>query len=206
VADFYAAHSLNYCQGYYTPGPVANATLSFSAIKMNVTNCTSLSSADFVPGDAIQATLNKTGTGITLKDLGWDTEIDTKVRKYQKYVKAFLILYAIGTGLSFFAFVLSIVWFFEGHRSVAAITGVLSFLAFLSIGIASGLVTAVKYLGDSAINKYGNPIGVSAHTSSKMLAISWAGTGCIFVASLVGCIGICCGAHVRKSYGKHNQY
>jgi hypothetical protein len=206
IADFYVAHSLNYCEGYYVPGPVPNATLSAGQIKMNITNCTSLGKADFVPGDAIQATLNKTGTGLTLADLDWNTSIDDKVRQYQKYIKAFLILYAIGTGLSFLAFVLSIVWLFEGHRSVAAITGVLSFLAFLAIGIASALVTVVKILGDNAINKYGKDIGITANTSIKMLGISWAGTACILIATLFGCFGICCGASARRHTHGKNHY
>jgi len=204
VADFYVAHTTVYCQGYYVPGPIPNATLKASDIKMNVTNCTSLGKADFVPGDAIQDTLNRSGTGITLADLDWNSEIDDKVRQYQKYVKAFLILYAIGVGFAFFTLALSLVWLVAGHRGVAAAAGVCSLLAFLAIGIASALVTAVYVLGVDAINKYGKEVGLQANTSKKMLAISWAGTACALIAMLFGFCGICVGA--RKNRVAKSQY
>src|SRR5262249_48125296 len=70
IADFYSAYILDHSQVTYAPCRVPNATLPRSKIKANVPSCpnrTSLSAFD--PAAAIQATLNKTKTGITLAEL-----------------------------------------------------------------------------------------------------------------------------------------
>ena len=39
IHDFYKIHILDYCEGYYTPGPVPNASFSSDNIKENLTFC-----------------------------------------------------------------------------------------------------------------------------------------------------------------------
>jgi hypothetical protein len=197
-------YSLDYCSGYYVPGPLPNATLPKSHIHMNVTFCSPRDGRfNFTPGEAIQQTLDKTHTGITLKDLDWPSQIDDGVRDLKDLLKAFIVLYSIAIGLAFFTMVFALVWLVspstDSRRGCAGLTGTLAFLAFLFMGIASGLGTAVGVKADDVINKYGAKIGVSAERSNKWLALTWAAVACLLIASLVGCFGICLSGRRRRT-------
>jgi SUR7/PalI family len=186
------------------PGPVPNATLSMSQIHMNVTMCSPKGGHfNFTPGAAIQATLNRTHTGVTLADLKWPSQIDTGIQDLRHLVDAFLVMYSIAIGLAFFAMVGALVWFLSpssgGERACAGMTGVIAFLAFLAAGVASGLVTAVSVKGAHIINEYGKDVGVSANRSNKLLALTWTSTACLLIAAVVGCCGICFGARRRTT-------
>ncbi|KAG9639457.1 hypothetical protein KCU95_g12382, partial [Aureobasidium melanogenum] len=44
VHDFYSAHLLNYCEGYYTPSSIPNTTATKPSIRQNVTYCSNRTS------------------------------------------------------------------------------------------------------------------------------------------------------------------
>jgi SUR7/PalI family len=207
IDDFYSLYVLDYCEGRYTPQAVSNATLPMKDIHMNVTRCSPKGGHfNFTPGAAIQATLDRTHTGITLQDLKWPSQIDSDFHDLEKLMQAFLVIYSIAIALAFFTMVASLIWLLfpgDGRRSCAGLTGVIASLAFLAAGVASGLVTAVSVKGDHTIDKYGKDIGVSANRSNKLLALTWASTACLLIATLVGCCGICLGGRrtrAPKSY------
>jgi hypothetical protein len=196
IEDFYSAYVLDYCEGPYVPGPVPNATLPMKDIHMNVTMCSPKGGHfNFTPGAAIQATLDRTHTGVTLQDLKWPTQIDSDFHDLQHLVQAFLVIYSIAIALAFFTMVAALVWLlspgYDGSRSCAGLTGIVAFLAFLAAGVASALVTAVSVKGDHTIDKYGSAIGVSSNRSNKLLALTWSSVACLLIACLVGCFGIC---------------
>ena len=207
VADFYSAYVLDYCSGAYEPQPVPNATLPASAIKRNVTYCSPHAGGhyNFTPGAALQRTLNETHTGVTLADLHWPAEIDEGVDGLHAAMNATLALYALGIAFAGLAMLGALAAFGAGHFCAAVTLALLAFLGFLAFGVASGAVTAVAVKATNEVNKYGAPISVSASRGNGFLGLTWAATGCMLVASLAGCLGMCGGGgrSSRRSSGKY---
>jgi len=191
IEDFYSMYALDYCEGAYTPTSVPNATFSKSHIHMNVTLCSPKGKFNFTPGAAIQRTLDRTGTGVTLQDLDWPTSIDKDFGTLASLAKAIMGLYIASIVFTFLALIAAIVWLLspEGRRLCGGLQSVMAFLAFVVFGVTSGLVTAVGVKGDHIIDKYGSDVGISANRSNKLLALTWAGVACLFIASIVGCFG-----------------
>jgi len=209
IEDFYAVHVLDYCEGSYTPQSTPNATLSFKNIHQNVSRCSGRGSGiNFTPGQAIQQTLDRTGTGITLKDLNWDEDIDNKVHDLQILLKVMLAFYCLAIAFAFFTMIGSLVHLIKptSGRGTSAVTSIMGFLAFMAMGIASGLVTAIAVKGDHVIDKYGEKVGISANRSNKLLALTWAGTALLFISMLIGCCGICFGNRKKKMNEKGSNY
>lgn len=81
-------------------------------------------------------------------------------------------------------------------------------IAFLSLGIASGVATALASKFTKDINKFGKPIGVSASKGKEFLALTWVATALMLLGSLLW-IGECCAGR-RKSrsdtYTDKNRY
>lgn len=108
--DFYSAHLLDYCEGYYTPTPVPNTTVHKSAIRQNVTFCSNLTSFfHFDPSAALQTELNKSYTGLTLQDLDWPDAISSGIHTLRITQKAAFVLYCIAAGFTLVASVFSLV-------------------------------------------------------------------------------------------------
>lgn len=209
VEDFYALHVLDYCEGSYTPRSVPNATVGFKDIHQNVTRCSNRGSGvNFTPGQAIQQTLDRTGTGITLEDLHWDKNIDTQVKTIQILLKVMLGFYCLAIGFAFFTMIGALISLFKptSGRGTSAFTSIVGFLAFLALGIASGMVTAIGVKGDHIIDKYGKAVGISANRSNKLLALTWAGTALLFLGMIVNCFGICFFGKKRRVTEKGSNY
>lgn len=91
IHDFYSAHVLDYCEGYYTPSPVANLT---SDPSKNVTHCSNQTSMfHFDPAAIIQAELRP---GLNLTDLKWPQAIQNSIRAVELASKVMFVLYCIG--------------------------------------------------------------------------------------------------------------
>ena len=58
-------------------------------------------------------------------------------------------------------------------------------MAFLSLGIASAIVTATSVKVVDAINQYGSDIGIAAYQGSTFLGMTWAAT----ILMLMGAVG-----------------
>jgi hypothetical protein len=197
---------LDYCSGAYEPQPVPNATVSASHIKRNVTYCSPHAGGhyNFTPGQALQHTLDETGTGVTLADLHWPAEIDQGVDDLHKAMDATLALYALAIVFAFLAMMGSLAAYGAGNFCAAVTLGITAFLGFLAFGIASGVVTAVAVKATQEVNKYGAAISVSANRGNGFLGLTWAATACMLVASLASCLGMCGGGRrSRRSSGKY---
>ena len=92
IRDFYSAHVLDYCEGYYTPNPFANLT---EIPSKNVTHCSNQTAFfHFDPSVVIQSELKP---GLNLTDLKWPTAIQDGIRAIETASKVMFFLYSMGT-------------------------------------------------------------------------------------------------------------
>ncbi|KAL1794956.1 hypothetical protein ACET3X_006772 [Alternaria dauci] len=208
VEDWYSAHMLNYCQGQYEPGEVANATLSQSDISKNVTECAeSRATYKFDPTQIIQDALNRTGVDITLQDLQWPEDIQNGIDTLNALMAAMFVLYVIAICLIFITLVTSVLGIFIGNgRLTPCVNFLLATLAFLAIGLASALVTAVMIKATDIINDNGSEIGLRANYGGKFLAITWAATALMLIAVLGWIASFCIGGKDRESRRARKPY
>lgn len=90
---------MTYCEGYYTPGPTANATLDKSDISKNVTKCSNRTAMyNFDPQAILQRELDESGTGIDLSDLDWPEDIQDGIDALRVSAKATFVLYCVAIG------------------------------------------------------------------------------------------------------------
>jgi hypothetical protein len=95
IHDFYSVHLLDYCEGYYEPSPIANATASPTK---NVTHCSSQTSGfTFDPTAILQSELLP---GINLSDLKWPSEIQDTIDAVNMATKATFVIYCIGVSFA----------------------------------------------------------------------------------------------------------
>lgn len=207
--DFYSAHILDFCEGFYTPTALPNATVDNGDISKNVTSCSNRTAMyTFDPRETLQRELNRTGhSDINLEDLDWPSQVDDGLRALQMASNAVFVLYCIGIGFAFLAFIAALVSIFFSGRISAFINVIIDWLAFLAIGIASAIATAIVVKSTQLINKYGNDIGIEAQKGSKFLAITWVATAVMLVASLVWCCDCVVGRRREKRRGYvHEKY
>jgi hypothetical protein len=205
IEDFYSAHMLNYCEGQYTPAEAANATVKESDISKNVTECSkNRAMYKFDPTAIIQEALNKTGVDITLADLNWPEDIETGIKTLNALMGAMFVLYCVAIALIFVALLAAAAAILLSGRLSACVNFLVSILAFLAIGLASALVTAVMVKATNIINDKGSEIGLEANRGNKFLALTWAATGLMFVVVLSWVVEFCIGRrHNKTVYAKH---
>jgi hypothetical protein len=191
---------LTYCEGQYTPAEVANATVSQSDISKNVTQCSpERAMYRFDPKAIIQEALNKTtGNEVTLDDLKWPQDIDNGIRALNALMAAMFVLYIIAICLIFVALLAAIFAVLASGRLSACVNFMVATLAFIAIGLASALVTAVMVKATKIINEYGNDIGVEANRGGKFLGLTWAATALMFVVLIAWVVEFCVGRRQTK--------
>jgi hypothetical protein len=79
-------------------------------------------------------------------------------------------------------------------------------LAFLAIGIASAIATAVIVKAVHAVNKYGDDIGIAAYKGVKFLGMTWAATAVMLLASVVSIAQCCAPRSKSRRYGEKEGY
>ncbi|MCJ1434571.1 hypothetical protein MMC27_003940 [Xylographa pallens] len=188
IHDFYSAHLLDYCEGYYTPSPISNAT---SQPSKNVTSCSNHTAFfTFDPTAILQSELKP---GTNLSELKWPSAIKDAIVAVETASKVMFVLYCIGVGFAGLALIGALIGFFAGGRLSAASNIMLDLMAFLSLGIASAIVTATSVKVVDAINQYGSDIGVAAYQGSTFLGMTWAATILMLVAAVGWFIDCCIG-------------
>jgi len=199
--DFYSAHMLGLCEGYYVPGPVPNATLSRHAIRRNVTSCSNKTAAyTFDPRTVMQRELNKTGhSNVNLTALHWPSQIDEGLHALRIATKATFILYCIAIGFIGVATIFALLSIFLEGRLSAFVNVLIDSIAFLAIGLASAIVTAIISKATHVINKYGNDIGITANKGTKFLVLTWVATALMLVASMVWCFDCIFGTRRQRA-------
>ncbi|KAK0352794.1 hypothetical protein LTR91_022452 [Friedmanniomyces endolithicus] len=213
IHDFYNVHILDFCEGYYTPGPVPNATLRRSQIRQNVTSCSKRTAMySFDPRSTLQQELSASGHGnVALSDLNWPSDVDRGLHALAIAQKATFVLYCVAIALVGVATLLALAGLFAEDRLSAFVNVLVDWLAFLAIGLASAIATAVAVKAVDVINTYGNQIGAQASTGSKFLVLTWVATAVMLVSSIVWCFecivgrkGI--GPRSRKDYANEPQF
>ncbi|KAK5706582.1 hypothetical protein LTR97_001572 [Elasticomyces elasticus] len=206
--DFYSAHLLDFCEGYYTPGPVPNSTLPRSQIHQNVTSCSNRTAMyTFNPRETLQKELNASGhSNINLTDLDWPSDVDKGLHALIIAQKATFVLYCIAAALIGFAMLLALISIFMEGRLSAFINVLVDWLAFLAIGLASAIATAVAVKASDVINKYGDKIGVHANKGTKFLTLTWVATAVMLVASMVWCFDCIAGRRNKRSAPRKGGY
>ena len=105
LKDFYSAHIMNYCEGYYKP----NATVSHPS--ENITHCSNETAFfHFDPTAIVQSQLKP---GLNLTSIHWPKAIENAARDIEVSVKVMFIFYVIGI-------------IFAGLAVLGAIVGVLA--------------------------------------------------------------------------------
>ncbi|CAE7202942.1 hypothetical protein CFE70_010510 [Pyrenophora teres f. teres 0-1] len=209
IEDFYSAHMLNYCQGQYTPGEKANATLRESDISKNVTSCSkSRATYKFNPTQIIQSALDKSGLDVTLSDLKWPEDLQNGIDALNALMAAMFVLYVISICLIFLTLLASALSFFLAttSRLTPCVNLLIALLAFVAIGLASALVTAVMVKGTDVLNQHGDGVGLEANRGNKFLALTWAATGLMLVCVVAWVVGFCVGPkREKRGYGEKAQ-
>lgn len=203
--DFYSVHMMDYCFGDYTPTPLPNDTVSSSDIHKNVTGCSNQTAMyKFDPTAIIEEKLNESGISVTLDDLNWPDDIQKGIDALHILQVTVFVLYCIAIALIALSLVAAVFSVFASGRLSACLNFLLCGCAFLAIGLASAIITAVIVKGSEIINKYGNDIGIEAHRGDKFLAITWAATAAMFVV-IVWWLGDFCVGRRKKTatYAKH---
>ncbi|KAI4282344.1 MAG: hypothetical protein L6R38_003024 [Xanthoria sp. 2 TBL-2021] len=171
IHDFYSAHLLNYCEGYFTPGPLANKTVDPDK---NVTQCSNQTALfHFDPTAAIQKELKP---GISLADLRWPSAIKDAVHAVEIASKAMFVLYCVGAAATGPALAGAFLGVLSDGRAAPLINNALASLALLALGIASAIASVIMSKVVHEINQHGNDVGISASKGKTFLGMTWAAT------------------------------
>ena len=196
--DFYAAHVMNYCEGYYEGNDTAGAT-------ENITHCSNRTA--FFHFDPTRIIQDELAPGLNLSDLHWPSEIEDAVSTIEAASKAMFVFYVISIVFAGFA-VLGAIWgVFANGRLSALVNFLLDILAFLFIGIASAISTTIIVKAVNAINQYGGDIGLAAYNGKEFLGMTWAATTVMLLASFVWIAECCAGRRgTRRGGGEKPVY
>lgn len=209
IEDFYSAHLLTYCSGQYTPTETPNASIPLSAIRKNLTFCSPARAMFwFDPSSILEHALNASGLDVTLSDLEWPDDIDRGLATLRAVQQAAFVLYCVAIALISVVFAGAVAAVFASGRLSACVNFLIGALAFLAIGLASALVTAVIEKGADVVNEHGQDVGVQAVKGRKFLAITWVSTGLVFLSLVYWVVEVCVGGKRRKAAagyagGKH---
>lgn len=196
IHDFYSAHLLNYCEGYFTPGPLPNKTVDPDK---NITQCSNRTALfHFDPTAAIEKELKP---GISLADLRWPSTIKDAVHTVEVASKAMFVLYCVGAAATGLALIGAILGVFSDGRAaplinnpLASVSGISAWfpsiaanetqLALIALGTASAIASVIMSKVVSEVNKHGDDIGISATKGKTFLGMTWAATVLIAIAAL----------------------
>jgi len=200
IHDFYTAHIMDYCDGYYEPNTTVTKQEHPSE---NVTHCSNRTALfHFDPTAIIESEL---APGINLTDIHWPSEIEDATKSVELASKVMFIFYCIGIGFAGLA-VIGAVWgVLANGRISASVNFTLDMFAFFTLALASIISTVVIVKAVNAINKYGADIGIAAYKGSTFLGMTWAATALMLLASIVWIAEFCRGRgrHAYKGKGTY---
>ena len=187
VHDFYSAHIMNFCEGFYVPGPMPNDTIKNGTIHKNVTECSNKTAMyHFNPTNTLSQELNDSTNGLVdLDKIHWPDKVHDGLNALKVAQKAVFVLYCISIALIALAMVLAAGSIFTSRRLVAAINAAADLTAFMAIMISSAMITYIANKATHVINEYGDNIGIAGNRGNKFLALTWATTALVFIASVV---------------------
>lgn len=192
IKQWYSLHLMDMCEGSYSPN--ATATGASKSSNMTCTNRTAM--YHFDPVGSLNASLqsNSILKGINLTDIDWPDKLTDGLDALNGLSSATFVLYVLGIAFSGLAIITSALAFFlHGSRLISFGNWGIATTAFIFLGVASAIVTAIMVKVVDLVNKYGNDAGVYAYKGSKFLALTWAGTALMLVASLAWVVEFCVG-------------
>ncbi|MCJ1426663.1 hypothetical protein MMC29_004566, partial [Sticta canariensis] len=177
IHDFYSIHLLDYCEGFYTPSPIANDTLHPTK---NVTHCSKRTpSFHFNATNVIQQELK---SDISLPDLEWPSAIQDGVGMAERTIRAMFVFYCIGVAATGLALVGVVFGMLVVNKLTAIFNFMLTMSAFISLALASIISTKFIDKAVKLINEAGDKAGIAAYKGNTFLGMTWAATGLIFLA------------------------
>lgn len=190
--DFYTFHVQNWCEGYFTPSPTAsNAT-------RNVTSCSNTTALwDFNLTQILQSELRY---GYLVSSLNIPSQVNEGFTYLQTAFKVMYIFYCITIGTVGLGIIGGVAALILDGRISACVNGIWAFLTAACSIVASGLATAIMYVGSAAVNQYSDQIGATATRGTQFLAMTWAGTALLIVAFITWSVDCCCGGSSRSSH------
>jgi len=193
LPDFFAVHVSDFCSGEYS-----NSTAKHT--KKNVTECSkSTLSFHFQPTQYVQQHLPD---GITLDDIHWPSAVTDAERTLKVVSRVMIIFYIVGIVFSGLAIITALLGLFTDGRLSAFVNWLVDVLAFLTLGVASAVATAVIVIAVNRINKYTDEVGIHANKGGRFLGMTWAATAVMLLASLVSIVQCCVGRRKPKRYEK----
>ncbi|MCJ1485510.1 hypothetical protein MMC06_005684 [Schaereria dolodes] len=200
IHDFYSAHILDYCEGYYTPSAVSNATAHPTK---NVTRCSNHTGLfHFDPTAILQSELK---TGVNLSDLHWPSAIEDTIRTVETASKAMFVLYCIGVAFTGLAVLGAFIAVAGGGRLSAFVNVMLDFLAFFSLGIASAIATVIAVKVTNAVNNHGSDVGLSATKGRTFQGMTWAAVVLMLIACFAWIFECVAGRKKQVTYLKDGE-
>ncbi|KAL9607592.1 MAG: hypothetical protein Q9167_007508 [Letrouitia subvulpina] len=160
----------------------------------------------FDPSAAIQKELKP---GINLTDLEWPSAIKRAVRAVEVASKAMFVIYCIGAGAVGVALIGAFWGLIRKGRLAAIGNNIISLFAFLALGFASAIASAVMAKVVSEVNQHGNKIGIAATKGNTFLGMTWAATILMLIAALGWIYEFIGHKHRHTSYvrdGKEGRY
>lgn len=104
----------------------------------------------------------------------------------------------VSIGLIGFTTLISIVSFFFSGRLSACGNIVLALLAFLVVGVASALATAIAVVGARAVDNYAEQVGITASAGRRSLELMWGATAAMLVCLIWWSVDCCIGRRGRR--------
>jgi hypothetical protein len=129
--------------------------------------------------------------------------LQTAIDGLNTAMSAMFVLYCIGIAATGLAIITGLLAFFLTGRLWSFLNWMIAIVAFLALGIASAIVTAIMVKAVNIINDKGNDAGLYASKGTKFLILTWVATAAMFVAS-IWWVGECCVGR-RKKHVTHTE-
>ncbi|PMD20083.1 hypothetical protein NA56DRAFT_704886 [Hyaloscypha hepaticicola] len=193
IKQWYSLHLMDLCEGTFTP----NATEKGASL--NVSTCSNQTAMyHFDISKQLNKELEIGPLHINLSTISWPSEIQDGLNALNTALDATFVLYAIGIAAAGCAILASLVAFFlHGSRLISFGNWGLATISFLSLLIASIIITVIQSKATNLINKYGNEIGVYAYKGQKYLILTWVAVAVMFLAMLAWVAEFCVGKRNR---------
>ncbi|KAE8450488.1 hypothetical protein EG329_006218 [Mollisiaceae sp. DMI_Dod_QoI] len=193
IKQWYSLHLMDMCEGTYTP----NATEK--GAKLNVSTCSNQTAMyHFDISTQLNQELEVGPLKINLSDIDWPSDIQKGLNDLNVALDATFVLYAIGIAAAGCAILASLVAvFLHGSRLISFGNWGLASLSFITLLIASIIVTVIQSKATHLINKYGNEIGVYAYKGGKYLTLTWVAVAMMFLAMMAWVVEFCVGRRNR---------
>ena len=181
-----------------------NASLSKHDIHKNVTSCSNKTAGyTFDPRSTLQHELNTSTNGLAgklnLTELNWPADIDKGLHALRIASIAMFALYCVGIAFIALALLLALLSIFFQGRLSSFVNVLLDCLAFLAIGLASAIATAIAVKAADIVNSHGKDIGISAQKGTKFLVSTWIAALMMLLASLVWCFDCVAGPKTKQT-------